>query len=360
MSLNRVGTAAVFAGALALFAGPLAIQASAQTVEGRGAEITIGGRLHAQYAQTSVEDGPPKDLFFRRIRLTMDIKVNDYLDGRVQPEFAGGGTAVQDAYFRLRLSPSFRVAVGQFKRAFDLFGLESSTRLPLIERDGRVPGLSACEGVGGTCSWTRLSEKLNFSGRDTGVRIDGALGDRASYLVTVTNGEGVNTRDENQGKSFSARVAFDAGDKVEIGVGAGAHDVLDPEAVETNYAPVFGVDAKIGSYGGGPMLMAGVMRGENWKAEDASGAFPTFWAGQVTGTYFAGVESDLIEGIEPVLRVSVANPNTDADDVRGLLFTPGVHVYIEGRNRVGVNLDVFSPGGMDTEYSLKFMTYLYF
>ncbi len=355
--VGAVGRVVILAGVACL---PSGAEIAAQTVEARGSTITFGGRVHAQYFQTSVDDGPPKDLFFRRVRLTADIVINEYLDARIMPDFAGGNTALQDAYIRLKLSPSFRVSVGQFKRAFDLFEMESSTQLPLTERDGRIPGLSACDGVGGTCSFSRMTEKLQFAGRDAGIRVDGALGDGATYMLTVTNGEGVNVGDVNQGKSVSGRVVFDAGDNAQLGVFAGTHDVFDEEAAETSYANGYGVDAKVGSYGGGTVVMASVVRGENWKAEDASGTAPTFWAGQVTGSYYAATGSEIVQGVEPMLRVSTANPNTDATDVGGVLVTPGAHFYFQGRNRFGVNADVFSPSLGDTEYSLKFMMYLYF
>lgn len=353
---NVIGMVGVALGLVAL----CVVGVDAQTVSGRNSSITFGGRVHAQFFHTSVDDGPPKDLFFRRVRLNADITINDYLDARIMPDFAGGRTALQDAYIRLKLSPSFRVSIGQFKRAFDLFELESSTRLPVTERDGRIPGLGGCEGVGGTCSYSRLTEKLQFAGRDAGVRIDGALGEGASYMLTVTNGEGINVKDVNQGKSVSARVVFDAGEDAQIGANVGMHDVFDQDAGETSYASAFGVDAKVGNYGGGPLIMASLVRGENWQAQDASGADASFWTGQVIGSYYSATEADIIEGIEPMLRLGLANPNTDADDVSGVLVTPGVHFYIQGRNRVGVNADVFSPAVGDTEYSLKFMTYLYF
>jgi len=360
VSLNRgpssVGGLLVVLCALAL----LASEGAAQTVEARGSTIRFGGRVHAQYAQTSVDDGPPKSLFLRRVRFTADVIVNEYLDGRIMPDFAGGTTTLQDAYVRLKVTPWLRISVGQLKRAFDLFALESTTQLPLVERDGGIPGLTACEGVGGTCSYTRLAEALQFAGRDVGVRFDGALGQGVSYQITVTNGEGSNVADVNQGKSGSGRVAFETGASTEVAFNVAVHDVFDEEVAETTYSRAYGVDAKVGDYYDGPMLMASLIRGANWKAEGPSGRSPSFWTGQVTGTYHSTTASEIVRAIEPVLRLSYANPNTDATDVSGFLVTPGVHFYFEGRNRIGINVDVFSPSAGDTEYSWKLMTYLYF
>ena len=88
------------------------------------------------------------DFFFRRVRLLLDVTVGDFLSARLQPDFAGGKTQLQDAYLRLTFADDFQVSMGQFKRAFDLFELSSSTDLSLIERDGRIEGVGNCAGVG--------------------------------------------------------------------------------------------------------------------------------------------------------------------------------------------------------------------
>lgn len=338
--------------------------AHAQTIAGRDGEITLGGRVHSQFATSSVSD-EGSDFFIRRARLTVGVVLGDRLDGRVMTEFAGGSAALQDAYVRYRLTPQLRVSVGQFKRAFDLFELESSTRLPVVERDGRIPGFSGCTGVAGTCSYSRMTEKLSYAGRDVGIRFDGSLSERADYVVTVTNGTGINRSDENGGKSVSGRLTVTVAPNVTVGANAGIHDWLfDPGAPSpesTEYAVAGGADVKYGDYGGGPLLMAGVVFGDNWQAADGAGTPAGFAAVQVIGSYYhelAGVES--LHGIEPVVRLSFGDPSRDLDDDGGLLITPGAHIYFSGRNRLGVNLDVFSPQSGDTEFSLKSMWYIYF
>ena len=65
-------------------------------------------------------------------------------------------------------------------------------------------------------------------------------------------------------------------------------------------------------------------------------------------------------GIEPLLRLSVGDPDTGRDADAGTVFTPGVMFYFQGRNKIGANLDIYSPQTGDTELSLKVQTYLYF
>ncbi len=64
--------------------------------------------------------------------------------------------------------------------------------------------------------------------------------------------------------------------------------------------------------------------------------------------------------VEPLARVSWADPDADADDDAGLLLTPGLLAYVGGRNKIGANVDVYSPQGGETEWSLKVQTFLHF
>ena len=231
------------AGSFALvFAGEVAAQ---NTISSRAASIRFGGRLHTQYATSSV-DSYQDHFFFRRARLIADITVNDFFDARVQPEFAGGSAELKDAYVRFKFSPGFQVTMGQFKRPFDLFELDSSTDLSLIERDGRVGGVSSCAGVGGICSYSRFTEKLNYSDRDTGIRVGGENG-KVSYEVSLTNGTGANVADENDAKSLSGRLSFELSDKITVSGQFARHDYLD-DADETAYANAWGADVQYGDW----------------------------------------------------------------------------------------------------------------
>ena len=118
-------------------------------ISARGAQVRFGGRLHSQFATSSAEAGKSTDFFTRRARFTLDIGVSDLLDARVQPDFGGGELELKDAYFRLNVSSGFRFSVGQFKRAFDIFELNSSTDIVVVERTGRINGMSGCAGPGG-------------------------------------------------------------------------------------------------------------------------------------------------------------------------------------------------------------------
>lgn len=335
---------------------PAALEAQT-TISSRAATLRLGGRLHTQYQGSSV-DGAVNDFFIRRARLVGDATFGDFLVGRLQVEFAGGGAALRDAYARMDLDDAFRLYLGQFKRSFDLFELDSSTDLSVFERDGRIPGVSACTGVGRVCSYSRLTEALGFAGRDAGLKIDGVSG-TFSYQATVTNGTGVGSRDQNDGKSISARAGVAASEQVIVAANLGVQDYIAPGA-ETEQAVGWGADVQYGTWRDGLLVQAAVVGGDNWSALDSSDDPRAFLAFQAIGSYYNPLDGDRIVGIEPLLRVSVADPAGDIDDDGGTLVTPGLMLYLMGKNKIGANLDYYIPQTGDSEFVLRAGAFLYF
>ena len=184
-------------------------------ITARAASLSVGGLFQTQYSVSSADgDGGAAnavdDFFVRRARILIDLKVGTALDGRIEPDFGGGGVGVglADLYARMTFGRGFRLSAGQFKRAFSQFELASDTDLPTIERDARIEGVSGCPGVGGVCSFSRLAGRLQFDERDIGLRAEGDLGTRLQYMATLTNGEGRNAADVNDAKSVSGRLTF--------------------------------------------------------------------------------------------------------------------------------------------------------
>lgn len=355
--LSQIGWFA--AGLLTVLCVPTS--AGAQTeISARTATITIGGRLHTQLSTTTVNDAGPTNIFLRRARIHLGIEVNDFLEAVLQPDLVGGQAILQDAYVRFNFSDGFAVTVGQMKRAFDLFELSSSTRLSVIERDGRVPGVDQCAGVGGICSWSGFTQELAYAERDVGIRFEGDLSERVSYMAAVTNGTGVNVADENSSKSFSGRIQVELGAGVRVAANTSIHDYVGPGG-DTDYGVAFGGDIEFGSWQRGLHLQAGFVAGDNWLSLDLSGDPATFRTAQVIGSYYIPLDDgERFVGIEPVGRISWGDPDSDGVDDGGLLLTPGIMFYVLGRSKVGANLDIYSPQTGDTEMSLKLQTFLYF
>ena len=352
--MRRLSISLIAVVAALTLAGDLAAQV---TVTPRGASIRIGGRMHTQYATSSV-DSYNDQFFFRRARLELDMTVNDFFDARLQPDFGGFEAVLKDAWVRLRFSPEFQITMGQFKRPFDLFELSSSTDLSLIERDARIGGLNACAGVGGTCSYARLTEKLGLADRDIGVRVAGEKG-KVAYEVSMTNGAGQNVADENDAKSFSGRVSLKVAPQLTVSGNLASHDYVDPAKKDAR-AGAWGVDAQYGTWRDGLLVQASVVGGDNWKKLDASTDPVPFMAFQGAASFYAPLEGKRFVGVEPLVRLSWADPNRDAADDGGIVFTPGLMLYVAGRNKIGFNVDVWSPQAGKTEHSLKVQSFLYF
>jgi hypothetical protein len=339
------------------FAALSAAHVDAQQFEafGNAATVSIGGRFNAQYAYSSV-DAAENDFFLRRARVTVNIAVNDFLDARIEPDFAGT-TSLRDAWMRLNFSDAFTIAAGQFKRGFDIFTLSSSVDLSLVERDGRVEGLATCAGVGSICSYGRFMEALHYADRDLGLRMEGTSG-QVSYIVTATNGSGLNTADENDRKSAAGRVTVGVSEDVRVSGNASLHDYVDPTGDATGIA--FGGDVEVGTWRDGVHLQAAVATGDNWMILDAQDDPATFLAFQGVASYYVPLDGTRLVGIEPLARFSWADPDTDTDDDAGIVVTPGLMFYITGRTKIGANLDVYSPQSGSGEMSLKIQTFLYY
>ena len=107
-------------------------------------------------------------------------------------------------------------------------------------------------------------------------------------------------------------------------------------------------------------LQAAVVGGDNWREFDALGGAARFLTGQVIFTYQIPVDSDRWTSVEPLARISWADPDTDTPDDEAWLLTPGLTLYVSGRNRIGTNLDIYAPERGDSKLSLKVQAFLYF
>jgi len=337
---------------------PLSVRAQAA----EGPEISFTGRVHAQWNTSSAEGAIDSEFVLRRARISARVQVNDLVSGKIQPEFVGEGARLRDAYVELDFSPYFQMTMGQFKRPFDLFELESSTRSLTIERTGKIREVGSCAGVGGICSYSRLTEKLQYSARDIGVRFAGALGGSPlSYALAVTNGEGAGTSDRDSEKSFSARLEYEALENLSISANLGVHDYVNTVDPTDRYGSAFGVDVDWGDYGPGTHVQWSFIEGDNWKDLDAGGAPSTFRATQAVVSYRFPLESSSnLTGLEPVFRLSWADPDTSTSSDSEYFSTAGVILHFLGRNRLAANLEMWDPTVGDREYSVKVQTYLHF
>ena len=130
---------------------------------------------------------------------------------------------------------------------------------------------------------------------------------------------------------------------------------------QTGRATAFGGDLEIGDWRDGTHFQLGVIAGENWLAEDpATGDGPTFITAQAILSHYRPLSGGRLEAMEPVARLSWGDPDSDVNSDGGILFTPGLFLYVLGRNRIGASLDIYSPQTGDTEFGFKIQTFLYY
>lgn len=377
------GLAAAWLGVgVCLVVGSVVPPLAAQDFNARaGSSVTLGGRVQAQF-EASGSDASKSSFFIRRAWITVDGRLNELVSGRLQ--FDANGNKVLEAYLAFTPSDRFRLELGQFKRAISTFWLAANFDLPLIERDGRVPGADPCPGVGNVCSFGRLTGGLGLDAYEPGFLMSGRLSDKVGFRVTMTNGEGINGRDKNSAKSTSGRLTFDVGSNSRLHTYAVFDETVDLHG-DTRWAPAYALEYELGTWRQGPLLVANLATGRNWKAEDAAvddHKRVGFVAFQAMGLWYLPIEGDgAFEAFEPLFRVSWASTQTGPslfegdiivnDDVTGLVITPGFMLYATGRTGISTNLDVYTSsrtlaGGsseslsFDPQWSLKVQAFVAF
>ncbi len=349
--------------AVTCLASPGAAQVEPVDIYSTALRIRLSGRLHMQWNTTSVDSISGTDFIFRRSRLTFDVFSTFKLSLRWMIDFTEfNEVGVRDAYANLALSDAFRITVGQFKRPFDAFQLASSNRLAVIEREGRVRGVHDCPGFEGLCSYSNLLVQLQYADRDIGLLVDGVFGGgKWGYRLSSTNGTGQNTSDENGAKSYTGRLTYQLRDDLRLGASAGLHDYPNEITGNDEYTPGFNFDVEVGSYEGRYHIFAAAAFGGHWANLDAAGDPPQFLTFHVLASARRPVTvGDEQLGIEPMARVSWADPDLGGPQGGGWLLTPGVSLFFMGLNRLALNSDIWIPQDGVTQWSLLMQAYFVF
>ena len=345
------------AGVALLLAAPAAAQTDGGVrIDSEAAEISIGGRVQTQFNTTTVEDEPESELIVRRARLGLEVRFDERVEGELEVDFAGDRASLKNAYLQLGLSPAIGFRAGKFRRPFSLLEMTSSTRTPVIERGADIRGVTAWDEY-------ELINALAYSDRDVGLQIMGApdgapLG--LTYAAGVFRGP-AHAVGNDATYQYVARATVTPAEEVRIGAAVsdrafarerpGSEDLLDVRrgrAVE--------VDLEYGSFAPGVHLMAEVTAGD----------FDPF-----AGEEFFGAQAWLayrtpplgpLEGLEPAVRVShgTVDRAAGAEPLGGTLLTPGLNVYLGGRNRVMLNYDFWLARDAADRGSFKAMFQLAF
>ena len=354
----RRGRAFALAMLLAL-AGATGTAAQKPVIDAGPLKVGLNGRMQFQFSTTSVSaaeageaPGPAESTFeTRRIRLAAELSLDDWITGMIEPDFAMGRLQIRQAWIDLGFSDALALRAGQYKKPFSLIQLTSSTKIPMIERNVRIRGLSdalAGADTAGMLSEFRgstlfgeeqyLLETLGYDSYDMGASLHGAIG-RFGYDVGVFNGTGSDRADENGSKSFAGRATFalPVGRPLTLGAGVSVRDYLPADTLESETGTAFEVDLEWGEYRGrGLWLLAEAAAGSNLVGADFRGA-------QAVAAFYVPTGHARVQGVEPVFRASWGDPNTDVDDDAGLLLTPGLTLHFFGRNKLMFNWDWYLP-----------------
>jgi hypothetical protein len=314
------------------------------TVKVDAVSVSLGGRLQTQFNTTSVDSEPRSELFIRRARLELEVKVDDLVSGVLVPEFAGSSVALKDAYLNLAFSPGAEIRIGNAHRPFSRIELTSSKRMPVIERGLRLRGVEAFDEYG-------LVNGLDYSDRDVGIQIhgepDGApmgLNYAAGVFRGPLHGQ-VGARDSYQ---WAARGTIAPAPDLRIGAGWSSRHFASgaPESLELDRGNAFEVDAEYGGFRPGIHLIAEVAHGDISPIDGT-----TFVAAQGWLAFRTGEINRKISAIEPILRVSHADVRDQVIGAPdgGTLITPGINLYLTPLNRIMLNYDIWRGGGDATD-----------
>ncbi len=323
----------IAAAALLACAAPLAAQEpDAARINFSGIELTIGGRVQAQFNTTSIDEVPGSELILRRARLELEAQLNELVSFVIQPDFSGDEIRLKDTYVRLAFDPALQLVAGNSKMPFSRLEMTSSKRMLPVERGLRVRGLDAFDEYA-------LVNGLDYSDREVGVLVSGEpegapLG--FGYAAGIYRGP-IQDDVTEATYQYVARATVQPTDLLSFGIAWSSRDFTN-ELADLERGHAFEVDAEYGAFAPGIHVIAEVAFGDLDPFTDTgfSGAQGWLaWRSDAIGGH--------VTGIEPVARVSWGDVDDGAPGAApgGLLFTPGLNVYFGPLNRLMVNYDVW-------------------
>jgi hypothetical protein len=350
----------VVTSALLLVTAPAAGQGFTVATPDSSARITFGGRVQTIFNTTSVHDNPATETELRRVRLEANLQFGRVVSGKIQPEFAGSRVSLRDAYVRFNLDPAFQVWAGQAHRPFGVISPASTVRNPTPEKGLRIRGVEGYEHF-------NLLSGLGYSDRDVGLQLRGEpagapLG--LSYAAGIFNGPSRADAPEENTYQVVARVAARPVGWARVGVSWSRIDFAheppdDVQGLIMTEGAAWEADVELGSERGGPRAVFEVARGDSDPLPEAE-----FVSAQGFVTYRTGRVSSTLSAIEPLLRVSWADPDVDDDavglPVGGTLVTPGINLWLGGMNRFGLYYDLWNPDAGESARSFKALFQLAF
>jgi hypothetical protein len=368
-SRQRVRGLAAFLLLAALF--PLApAPAAAQDADSirfktRALEVTLGGRVQVQFSTTDSPGGIPYQWELRRARLEFQVRANELLSARIQPEFVGATVGLRDAFVQVDLGPAAQLIAGQAFRPFSLLSQTSSTRILPIERGARIRGL----GVPALEHYNLLTG-VGYADRDVGLQLRGEpvgapLG--LAYAVGIFNGPLFGLVGSEPTYQAVGRVTVEPLRGVRVGVAGNRRDYGQALPAQGEFqlrtGTAWQADIQVGTFAAGPHLLAEYAEGD---LDPFVTGGRRFRAAQLWAAYRTRAEGPHRIQLEPIFRVSYGNTRAPAGERSagaggGVLATPGLNLYLGPLNRLMINYDLWAPlGGARRVGSFKTMMQMAF
>ena len=339
------------------FAGALVPQrARSQNVHVKGIDsLQVKGNLQLQFNTTSVDEEPSSEWLVRRARLGLRGWIAGWMRADLEGDFGRGDARLTDGYVTLAFAPGLTLRVGQYKKPFNAHELVSSRELLVAERDGSPRGTSGPTPDG-------LVDDLGYSNRDIGIEWDGRSG-RLGWAAGFWNGSGDNEAEDDDGKQIAGRlnVAVVPG-WVASGAWTGKRISDPPDADDATWYNALELAVVGGEYAEpGWKALGQIMAGDNWDPDLGGGDDASFLAAQGIVAYHVPLYTTAyLIGVEPIARVGWTDPDSDADDDRSVLATPGVNLYFHEHVKTQIQADFLSPEEGDGEIALRIHTVLEF
>lgn len=333
---------------------------AAENVVSEKSKVTFTGRVHAQFHTSNVKaaEDMNNSFYIRRARLTAEYKnLPGTMEGKVEYELGEGGAKLKDGYVDLKLDPGFNFKVGQFKKPFSLWELTSSTKTMVIERGNKIIG----------SDWKSSNQIIikdgKYADRDIGLMLHGKA-EKVKYYLGVFNGNGDHQKsDDDNGKLIGGRVVYSVQEKLDVGAGFSNLNIskydkfvdVDQNGSSANFQ-AFEVDLDYGIRHNvsktGPWVQAEFLSGANPHYSDEA----KFMGLALLGSYNVKLaEGGKFYSVRPAIRLDYSQRNTDNDDTKNILLTPGVDLFFDKDNRLQINLDIDMPqkDGADKEIGVR-------
>lgn len=284
--------------------------------------------------QTTASKKVDNEFRVRRARIDARGEISDEIGYRVTanldgPSPASGTSSVKlwDGYMAYKASPYAIVTVGQFKYDFTLEGYEGTP--------DRVPVLRA-ETI------NDIAGKLGTKGgsfRDIGIRISGAYKDffGLAYGVSLINGSGINTGDNNGEKDIVGRVTVSPLANLTVGASAykGTGQDETAQTLEVKES-AYGFDAE---YVNGGLRLRGEYVTGKWENWDVASATAVLGKTQKPNGWYlqASYRPPQMEKLELLARYEDYEKDAYTENSHLRTTTLGGTYYLKGKTRITAN-----------------------